>query len=166
VLNWFEGALIGGAIILFLLFCVFAANAFWCGTFARGGNPGRDAVIMAFVFLVIMIPKIHEGVTTVAHKHARARRDELQKTIELYKRERSLFPETLAGLVPKYLPKLPSLEIRKHSESARETPYGDEACKSGTLDPTKFKDTGTWGYVAAPSPSAGARSSSIAPTPR
>lgn len=66
------------------------------------------------------------------------------------------YPATLDALIgPKYVPAMPKTKTGKHPESDAWTPYGAELCTGSTeygktIDPSKIKDTGGWGYVADP----------------
>src|SRR5581483_11958859 len=65
-------------------------------------------------------------------------------------------PKDLALLSPKYLPALPPLTLgADHAATAAVTVYGPEACSGSKeegqqIQGAALKDTGGWGYVAAP----------------
>lgn len=66
------------------------------------------------------------------------------------------YPASLDVLVPKYVPEMRPPKIKDHPGADGVEMYGPEACLSqpgqpgGEIDPTKLRDTGKWGYVAAP----------------
>lgn len=64
------------------------------------------------------------------------------------------YPPALDHLLdPKYLAAMPAAKVKDHAASSAWTAYGDEVCLpggqyGGSIDATKVKDTGGWGYVA------------------
>ena len=65
------------------------------------------------------------------------------------------YPADLNALVPKYLPEIAPAGVPAHPGAAGVETYGAEVCsgskESGKeLVPAKLRDTGKWGYVAAP----------------
>lgn len=67
-----------------------------------------------------------------------------------------VYPASLDGLVsPKYLKEIPKAQTAGHPETAAWTAYGAEVCTGKTdygmtIDGSKLKDTGGWGYVVDP----------------
>ncbi len=66
-----------------------------------------------------------------------------------------VYPPNLEALIPQHLAAIPQPRINGHLTTGMQL-YGAEVCLpttgrfDGSLDPTKLRDSGKWGYVSAP----------------
>ena len=63
---------------------------------------------------------------------------------------KGVYPSRLEDLTPRYLIRVPELQLGPHAASSKVEAYGSEVCAPGGPDPAKIHDMGGWGYVSDP----------------
>jgi uncharacterized RDD family membrane protein YckC len=112
-------------------------------------------LMIAGVGAALLLPKLAgiEGVS--AESGEKGRLAELRSALSIYYGDaKGVYPADLNALAPKYLPEIPETRAPDHPGAAGVEVYGAEVC-GGANDPgglvaAKLRDTGKWGYVAAP----------------
>lgn len=84
----------------------------------------------------------------VREDRARAGIGKIEASIADYVKGEKKIPAKLEDLVPKYLAELPTVSLPACGrETDRSESYGTEILRGGTVDGSRIRGTGRWGYV-------------------
>lgn len=112
-------------------------------------------VIALGIVAAIAIPKIAGLQGIAADGASKSRLAAMRSALAIYYGDaQGKYPADLNALVPKYLPEIPPAGVSAHPGAAGVEVYGPEVCGPDPKNPAvvaaKLRDTGKWGYVAAP----------------